>query len=211
METGRTVIEDYLAVLSSKAPVPGGGGAAALAGALGASLASMVGELTVGKKKYADVEESVKVLIAKASYLRDRFLSLADADAEAFLPLSAAYSMPKENDDQKRARNDVMQKALVSAEEVPLRILRCSGEMVGLIEELLEKGSVLAISDVGVSALLLIAAAKSAALNVFINTKLMDDRELAGRLEAEVHTLLDEIVPASECVYGEVLGRITKK
>ncbi len=155
MDSERYRIGEYLADLSSKKAVPGGGGAAAVAGAVGASLVSMVGELTVGKKKYADVEESVRDLIKRAVCLRDRFLALSDADAEAFLPLSVAYSMPRDSDEQKAARKEVMQKALAAAAGVPLRMMQCCAETVELLEEMLNKGSVLAVSDVGVGALLM--------------------------------------------------------
>lgn len=210
MDSRRYVMEDYLNDLSSKKAVPGGGGASAIAGAVGASLASMVGELTVGKKKYADVEESVKVLIAKAVHLRERFLELSDADAEAFLPLSIAYSMPRDGDEQKAARKEVMQKALIGAAGVPLRIMQCCAETVEVLEEMLNKGSALAVSDVGVGALLAKAAMESAALNVYINTKLMDDEERKIKLNSEVSGLLETYAPRADAVYQAVLERVKK-
>lgn len=210
MDSRRYVMEDYLNDLSSKKAVPGGGGASAIAGAIGASLASMVGELIVGKKKYADVEESVKVLIAKAVHLRERFLELSDADAEAFLPLSTAYSMPRDSDEQKAARKKVMQKALIAAADVPLRIMQCCAETVEVLEEMLDKGSTLAVSDVGVGALLAKAAMESAALNVYINTKLMDDEERKTKLNSEVGGLLETYAPRADTVYQAVLERVKK-
>lgn len=210
MDSRRYVMEDYLSDLSSKKAVPGGGGASAMAGAVGVSLASMVGELTVGKKKYADVEESVKVLIAKAVHLRERFLELSDADAEAFLPLSTAYSMPRDNDEQKAARKEVMQKALIGAADVPLRIMRCCAETIEVLEEMLDKGSTLAVSDVGVGALLAKAAMESAALNVYINTKLMDDEGRKKKLNDEVGVLLETYAPRADAVYKAVLERVKR-
>ena len=191
METKDYIIKDFLEALSSKSPAPGGGGAAALAGALGVSLASMVCELTIGKKKYAAVECDMKRLSAKAAAVRDRLLELADEDKEAFLSLSSAYSMPK---DDTKERDAAIQQALVGAAKVPLLVMRlCNQEAAALFEEALEKGNPLAVSDVGVGALLLSAAVESAALNVFINLKSMKDKDLADGLRKETEAILESI------------------
>ena len=167
--------------LASPAPVPGGGGASALAAAIGVSLGDMVGELTVGKKKYANVEEEIQSLMARAQALRIRFLELVDADAAAFAPLAKAYGIPKE--DPNRAQ--IMEEALKTACSVPMDIMRACAEAIDIIEEFAAKGSKLAVSDAGCGAILCKAAMQAAALNVFINTKSMKDLSCKAALEEE--------------------------
>ena len=208
MQTGKYIIEDYLKELSSKAPVPGGGGAAALTAATGASLAMMVCSLTVGKKRYADVEEEIRALASKAELMRDRFLKFADDDAEAFLPLSAAYSMKRDTEEEKNARDEVMQKALLAAAEVPLSVLHLCCEAAPLFEELIEKGSRLALSDVGVGILMLRAAAESAGLNVMINTKLMKDVSRRDEMNGRVRRMTETVSAMSDKIYGAVREKV---
>jgi len=208
MKTGEYVIEEYLKELSSKAPAPGGGGAAALAGALGVSLAQMVCSLTLGKKRYARYEEDVRAASDEAERLRRVFLELADSDAEAFLPLSAAYSMPRSTEDEKAAREIVMQAALKAAAGVPLLVLERCCEAVPLFEELLEKGSALAVSDVGVGALLVGAAAESACLNVKINTGLMRDEALKDDMNSRAAALAEAVRQKTEAVRRGVNDKV---
>lgn len=179
---------DFAEILASKASVPGGGGAAALVGALGTALCSMVGNFTVGKKKYADTEEDVKAMLVKATELREQFLELVDLDAEAFWPLSKAYSIPKEDPQ----RNEILEKATLDACAAPAEMVKCCAKAIELLEEMLEKGSVMLISDVGCGALLCHAAMEAAAMNVFINTKSLRDREAAEKIEKDVDDLLSK-------------------
>jgi len=190
--------------LASPAPVPGGGGASALVGAIGVALGDMVGELTVGKKKYADVEEDVKALMVNAQELRRRFLELIDGDAEAFAPLAKAYGIPKDDP----TRDEVMENALKVACGVPMDIMRACGEALDLIEEFAAKGSKLAISDAGCGAILCKAAMQAASLNVFINPKALKDRVCAEALEKEVNELLDKYTAMGDEIFGAVLGKI---
>ena len=190
--------------LASPAPVPGGGGASALAAAIGVSLGDMVGELTVGKKKYANVEEEIQSLMARAQALRIRFLELVDADAAAFAPLAKAYGIPKEDPN----RVQIMEEALKTACSVPMDIMRACGEALDLIEEFAAKGSKLAISDAGCGAVLCKAAMQAASLNVFINTKSMKDRACAEALEKEANELLDKYTAMGDEIFGTVLGKI---
>ena len=208
METAKYIISDYLEVLSSKEPTPGGGGVAALAASLGVSLAAMVGSLTVGKEKYKEYEEDVIAIMEKAVKLQKDFLSLADDDAKAFKPLSKAYSMPRKTDEEKAARNEVMQKALVEAAEVPLGLIRTCSSTIPLFEELLTKGSTLAISDVAVGARMVTAAAESALLNVYINTKLFKDKKLGEEINKEAEALIDEIFNKLNPVVVAVMERV---
>ena len=186
--------------LASPAPTPGGGGASALAGAVGIALGDMVGELTIGKKKYADVEERIKALMAEAQEIRQEFLRLVDADAEAFEPLAKAYGIPKDDP----GRDTVMEGALRVESSVPADIVRTCGRALDVIAEFAEKGSRLAVSDAGCAAVLCKAAMKAAALNVFINTKSMKDREYAEALNSEMESLLGTYCLKADDIYAEV-------
>ena len=198
-------VDIFLAALASKAPTPGGGGAAALCAAAGIALGNMVGNLTLGKKKYADVEEDIKALNAKAEKLRADFVALIDADAEAFAPLSRAYGIPKDDP----AREELMEAALTRAAGPPLEIMRRCAEAIGLVREYAAKGSALAVSDAGCAAALLRAAMEAAALNVRINTKSMAGREAAGRMNAEADALLGKYGALAEEIYNNVSGRLS--
>ena len=197
-------VEVFTQELASPAPVPGGGGASALAGAIGVSLGDMVGELTVGKKKYADVEEEIRGLMERAQALRVRFLELVDGDAEAFAPLAAAYGIPKDDP----TRDAVMEAALKTACGAPMDIMRACGEALDIIAEFAQKGSRLAVSDAGCGAVLCRAAMQAASLNVYINTKSMKDRECAAALEAEADALLAKYTAAGEDIFRQVLNGI---
>ena len=186
--------------LASPAPTPGGGSASALIGAIGVGLADMVGELTVGKKKYADVEEEIKALMAEAQEIRREFLRLIDADAEAFAPLAAAYGIPK--DDPNRAT--IMEEALKNGAAVPMDIMRTCGRALDLIQVFAAKGSRLAVSDAGCAAIACKAAMQAASLNVFINTKSMKDRDFAEKLEEEADALLTAYNRLADETFREV-------
>lgn len=195
--------------LASGAPTPGGGGACALAGALGAALGSMVCALTSGKRRYADVEEDIRRIASRMEALRQRLLALIDADAEAFLPLSRAYGMPRGTQQERAARDTVMEAALLRAAQPPLDIMEVCAEAVALHAELGEKGSALAISDVGVGAALSRAALQGASLNVFTNTRLLRDRQRAAALDARAQALLGEALPEADRVVAAVMARLT--
>ena len=182
-------IRQFTDALASSAPVPGGGGASALCGALAAALGSMVCNLTVGKKKYADVEEEVKETLQSTEALRTELLALIREDAEAFEPLSRAYSLPRETEEEIRLRDTVMEEALRRAGETPLRMMRAAAKLVPPLRFLSEKGSRLVVSDVGVAAYFARAALEGAALNVYINTRLMKDRSFAEAMEREADEL----------------------
>ena len=193
-------IGTFMEELASKAPVPGGGGASALVGAVGAALASMVSNLTVGKKKYADVEEDVKAILEQATALRARLLALMDEDAAAFAPLAAAYGIPKDDPD----RAATMEKALQTACQPPMEMMRTICKVIELHDELADKGSVIAVSDVGVG----VICCKAASLNVFINTESMTDRACARTLEAEADALLAQYGPRAEAIFDRVSGKL---
>ena len=195
---------EFAEVLSSKAPVPGGGGASALVGALGAALGSMVGNLTVGKKKYADVEEDVKALMEQAEALRLELLDLVEADAKAFEPLSKAYGIPKDDP----TRPATLEQCLHDAAKPPLDIMKAACKCIALMKDFAEKGSTLAISDAGCGALFCRAALLAADLNVRVNTRLMTDREYAEQLNAECDTMIEQYAGLADQVYRSVEERL---
>jgi len=204
MKYADNTFAEFIHDLSSKAAVPGGGAASALVGEVGIALGSMVGNLTVGKKKYADVEEDIVELIGKAAELQEKLLDLVDEDIAAFEPLSKAYGIPK--DDPCRAER--MEEALRTAAATPLDIMRASARAIELQGEFASKGSVLAVSDAGVGALCCKAALQGAGLNVFINTKTMSDREYAAAIESEADALLEKYCPMADAIYDSVYARL---
>lgn len=199
---------EFLEELSSSAPVPGGGGASAAAGAYAASLGLMVGNLTTGKKKYADVEEEICESMKKLEQLRDKLTRLVDEDAKAFEPLSKAYGMPKETEEQKKLKEQVMETALREACRVPLEIMEVSIEVMELLQVLEEKGSRLAVSDAGVGILFAKTSLEGASLNVFINTRLMKDRQYAEELNQRADAWIARGRTLEQQVYHGVLEKI---
>ncbi len=196
-------IREFSDALAAKASVPGGGGASALAAALGAALGTMVCNYTVGKAKYAAVEPDIRELMVQAEELREELLACIDGDAEAFEPLSRAYSIPK--DDPTRA--EVMEACLRKAASVPMRILELSCRGILLHRELAEKGSSLMASDAGTGVVLCWGAMYGAAMNVRVNTKLMSDRNYADELNQKVDGLMAEHWKIADEVYESVYGR----
>lgn len=191
MEMMERTCSQFLVELASKAPTPGGGGTAALVGAAGVALGNMVGNLTTGKKKYAAVEEKIQALNAKAETLRKELEALVQEDAEAFAPLAAAYGLPKDTPEQAADKERVMETALTRAALVPIKIMQKCLEGITLAYSYAVDGSTMAISDAGCAAVLCKAALQAASLNVFVNTKLMTNREFATALEHTAEQLLD--------------------
>ena len=191
MEMMERTCSQFLAELASKAPTPGGGGTAALVGAAGVALCNMVGNLTTGKTKYAAVEEKIQALNAKAETLRKELEALVQEDAEAFAPLAAAYGLPKDTPEQAADKERVMETALTRAALVPIKIMQKCLEGITLAYSYAVDGSTMAISDAGCAAVLCKAALQAASLNVFVNTKLMTNREFATALEHTAEQLLD--------------------
>lgn len=201
-------IEEFTEVLASKSAIPGGGGASALTAALGIALGSMVGNLTVGKKKYKDVEEEIRRQMQQAEVLQRELLLFIDKDAEAFEPLSKAYGLPKETKDQLEYRNKVMEEALLKASLVPLQIMETVLEAIAVLEVMAEKGSRIAVSDAGVGVQFCRAALLGASMNVFINTKLMKDREKAAQLNQRCEELMEDGVKRADAVFELVMKSI---
>lgn len=198
--------QSFTEILASKEPVPGGGGASALVGAIGIALCSMVGNLTIGRKKYAAVEADVKQMLDKGEVLRKKLLALVDEDAHAFEPLSKAYAIPKDDPE----RDTVMSAALEKACAAPLNMMHCCAEALDLLSEMLDKGSVLLVSDVGCGAAFCKAALVAASMNVFINTGSLKDKVKSGAMENEADELLKKYNGIADYIINEVERRIRK-
>ncbi|MTI66794.1 MAG: cyclodeaminase/cyclohydrolase family protein [Firmicutes bacterium] len=210
MKLAKKSCVDFTDVLSSKAAVPGGGGAAALVGGIGTALAGMVCNLTVGKKKYKEYEEDVKEILNKTKALQQRLLDMIDEDAENFLPLSKAYGMPSNTEEEKKEKEKVMQASLKKACEVPIKIVETSYEAIKLHEELVDKGSKLAISDVGVGIQCLRSALISGQLNVYINIGMIKDEKYVNEVKDKTEKLVSEGTKIADDVYKKVEDRLKK-
>lgn len=199
---------EFLEDLSSSRPVPGGGGASATVGAFASALGMMVANLTVGKKKYADVEEEIKEAREQLEKLRDELVALTDRDAEAFEPLSKAYGLPKETQEQKEEKERILEQALYEASIVPMDIMETVLKVMHFLKVMGEKGSKIAVSDVGVGILFAQAALEGASLNVFINTNLMKNCERAEELNQKTDAMIQEGRELKETIYAGVLAKI---
>ena len=196
MESCRKFVE----VLASNAPAPGGGGAAALVGAIGTALGNMVGSLTVGKKKYADVEEEIIALKAKCDALQKELLDQVEADEKNFVPLAKAYGIPKDDPN----RDQIMEEATVIACGAPVKIMELCGEAMEAVAVFAAKGSRLAVSDAGCAAVCVKAAMQAASLNVFINTRTLKNREVAEEMNARCFALLDKYGAMADEIFETV-------
>jgi Methenyl tetrahydrofolate cyclohydrolase len=201
-------VDEFTSRLSSKDPVPGGGGASALAGALGVALGGMVANLTIGKPKYADVEEEIQSIKESAEQLQKELLALVERDAEVFAPLSDAYRMPDSSEIEKTEKERVMQDCLKKASLVPLEIMDKCAEALPLVEMLAAKGSVIAVSDAGCAAALIKAAILSAWLNVRINVRLIKDEEFVLETDSHGKNLLAEYIPRADKIYDGVVAKL---
>lgn len=197
-------LNEFLEAVSSKDPVPGGGGVSAYVAALGMSLGSMVANLTTGKKKYAEYEEEIQAILRETPALTAELASYIQKDAEAFEPLSRAYGLPKNTEVEIAARDEIMAKCLADAATAPLQLMEKIMEALSILSRLSVIGSRIAISDVGVGAQLCKAALNSASLNVYINTKLMKNRELAEELNHKTRELVSEGNGLADKIYKEV-------
>lgn len=201
-------IQGFLDGLASSAPTPGGSGAAAISGAMGAALLSMVCNLTIGKKKYVEVEEELKGILVQSEALRAKLTGMIADDVEAFDAVMAAYGLPKETDEQKTARAAQIQEALKVATDVPLACCRACREVVDLAQPVADKGNLNVISDAGVAVLSAYAGLRSAALNVYVNAKGLDDRDFAKSRLDELETLLGDAGALNESIYDVVKTKV---
>ena len=191
---------EFVSVLASDAPAPGGGGAAALVGAIGTALGNMVGSLTVGKKKYADVEAEIIALKAKCDALQKDLLDQVEADEVNFLPLAKAYGIPKDDPN----RDKIMEEAPIIACSTPMKIMELCCEAIEAIAVFAAKGSRLAVSDAGCGAVCCKAALQAASLNVFINTKTLKNREVAEEMNAKCNAMMDKYCAIADEIFTTV-------
>ena len=194
----------FLEELSSSAPVPGGGGASALIGAIGCALCSMVANLTTGKKKYAEYQGRIDELLPFLEDMRAQLMEDIKLDADAFYPLSQAYSIPKDAPD----RDKIMEEALLTASNAPMKIVEDVSRLVPVLEELEVIGSRLAISDVAVAAAACSVALKGAVMNIYINTKSMKNREVADAMNQKAKDLVADGTKRCDAVYEKIAGGI---
>lgn len=199
---------EFVQELGSKAPVPGGGGASAMAAAIGASLGSMVANLTIPNPRYAEAAEELTGILTELNELTGEMLACVEEDAVGFEPLSRAYGLPKNTEEEKETRAAVMEDALRTACAAPVRMVEICARMIGCLKILSEKGAKLVLSDAGVGVVLVKAAMQGAVLNVYVNTRMMKNRGEAERLNRHCSELIDRAVPEADAVYASVCERI---
>lgn len=202
MDMRELKINGFLGKLGSSDAVPGGGGASALAGAVGASLGLMVGSLTVGKKKYADVEDDIKRMMAEMEGISEHLEDCINKDAEMFAPLAEAYRIPKDEP----GRDETLEKCLRDAAATPFEIMELCCRAIELLEEFAVKGSKMVVSDAATGAAVCKGALMGAAVNVRVNTRLMKDREYAADLDAKADAMITEYTARAEAVFKEYYG-----
>lgn len=205
MKLAEMQVTEFVNLMASDAPAPGGGSAAALEGAVGAALTAMVCALTVGKKKYADVQELAVESQKKAEELKARFVDVMDRDTEAFNAVSAVFAMPKETDEQKAARKAAMQEALKGCTKTPFEMMQLACETLELTRSLVGRLNASAASDLGCSALSLRAAIQGAWLNVLINISGINDEAFAAEYRKNGEALLVKALPLADEIYAEIL------
>lgn len=201
-------LDRFLDELASKAPAPGGGSVAALSGALAAGLVSMVCNLTVGKKKYAHVEEDIKNLLAQSEALRRELVNLLEEDVQVYTKVSKAYKMPRETEEEKLVRAEAIQVALKEATAVPMAVAETCVKVLDLCTPVAKKGNVMAVSDAGIAALMAEAGLRSAALNVLINLGAIKDQEFVEREGARLDALLEGKSELKEEIYKLVEDKL---
>ena len=201
-------IKEFIHKVISNDPVPGGGSVSAFNGALATSLAAMVANLTIGRKKYAEVNEVMEDLSARFEELARQLIIDVDRDSDAYNRVFAAFKLPKETEEEKAEKARVMEIVLKDACSVPMEIMEKCCEAIELIVEFGAKGSKLAISDAGVGAAFCKAALQGASLNVYINTKSMADREYAEELNRKADAMLEKYTKIADDTFNSVLGRL---
>ena len=190
----------FVEVLASSAPAPGGGGAAALVGAIGTALGNMVGSLTAGKKKYADVEAEIIALKEKCDALQTELLDQVEADDKGFVPLAKAYGIPKDDPN----RDAILEEATITACAVPMHIMELCCQALEYVAVFAAKGSRLAVSDAGCAAVCCKAGLQAASLNVFINTKSLKNRTVAEEMNAKANGMLEKYCALADEIFASV-------
>ena len=201
-------VKEFIDVLASDAPAPGGGSASALAGAMGAGLAKMVSSLTLGKAKYAEYEAIVQKIFDLEGPLKDKMVAGIDKDTEAFDGVSAVFSMPKNTDEEKAARKEAMQKALKEATLVPYTLMELCLEALKIAQTGVGHTNTNAASDLGVASLNLKSAVQGAWLNVLINIGGIKDEAFVKEYREKGQKILDEALPLADKIYNDILASL---
>lgn len=204
-------LQEYFDELSSNSPTPGGGNVAAMCGALSASLGMMVCNLTIGKKKYADVEQEMIRLKDKLEGYQMKFFELGTKDNEAFDNVMAAFKLPKETDTEKELRTVKIEEATIGAAEVPSDVMQACSEILPMIKTVIEKGNKNSLSDAGVAVSLVATAAESAYLNVMINCASLGNQTIAAEIKKRADIRMDEISRTSEYLVERVVKAIQQQ
>ena len=202
--------KDFNDVLASKEAVPGGGGAAAMGGAIGMALSNMVGNLTLGKKKYADVQEEVKELLDRGKKIIAELESLVDKDAEVFEPLSKAYGLPRSTPEEIQYKQNTMEQCCKTACSVPMEIMRSAHAGIKIHERMGHIGTMIAISDVGCGVAFMKAALVSGSLNVIINLNAIKDQNFVNDTREEMNQLLSDGTKIADETFDLVISKLTK-
>jgi formiminotetrahydrofolate cyclodeaminase len=208
MDTSKT-LQNYLDELSSNSPTPGGGNVAALCGALSSSLATMVCNLTIGKKKYAEVESEMISLKEKLEIYQKKFIELGKKDNLAFDKVMNAFKLPKDTDEQKEIRNKEIENETIGAAEIPSEVMQTAKELLPLLKIIIEKGNRNSLSDVGVAAALVETASKGAYLNVIINCASLNNQIIAQEMKKRADIVLQETCNESESLVQKVISLIS--
>jgi len=209
MDTKKS-LQKYLEELSSNSPTPGGGNVAALCGALSASLGTMVCNLTIGKKKYLDVETEMNEMKVKLNVYVDKFLSLAKYDNEAFERVMDAFKLPKETDEQKKLRIEAIEKSTLEAASVPADVIKNCREIIPLLETISKKGNQNSLSDAGVAVAVIAAASEGAFLNVLINYSSLSEKQKASGLLMQAENLNNEVKEEAKYVLDVISSKIRR-
>lgn len=204
-------LQKYLEDISSSSPTPGGGNVSAFCGALSASLGMMVCNLTIGKKKYAEVEAEMLELKNKLSFYINKFISLGKSDNEAFERVMDAFKLPKESEEQKKLRAEAIEKSTIEAAAVPAEVIKNCHELLPLLDMITQKGNQNSLSDAGVAAALLAAASEGALLNVLINYSALVEKQKATELVYHSETLNNEIKDEVNLILAEIKQKIRGK
>jgi len=208
MKLTEMTIPAFVDVLGSDAPAPGGGSSAALSGALGTALATMVAALTVGKEKYQEHEPLMQEILKEGATLRLQLVDVIDRDTEAFNAVSAVFTMPRNTDEEKEARKNAMQAALKGATMTPYEMMECSVKALELTEKALGRSNTNALSDLGVAALSLKSAIQGAWLNVLINLGGIRDEAFVTEYRTNGEKILAKALPLADKIYDSVVEAI---
>lgn len=212
MKLADMTVTQFVDTVASDAPAPGGGSVAALAGSIGAALAAMVANLTQGRKKYEEFAAYAAEVEQKGNSLKERLLDVMDRDTEAFNVVSAAFSMPKETDEQKAARSAAIQEGLKGCTKTPLEMMELCADAIALAASLQERGyNDSSASDLGVSFLTLKAGIQGAWLNVLINIGSLKDRAFASECRRQGEALLARALPLADAGFGTVVSMLTEE